>query len=430
MNTFRTDYDPFSRRVFLKTALGATAACGLHAPLRSLGAETGTLPPVRQITRGPKFHWRGYYDKFLFDPTNTLVLANEVDFEGRSPKAEDVLRVGMVDLSKGDTWHELGISRSWNWQQGCMLQWMPGGTSEVAWNDREGDRFVSHILDVKSGKKRTLPNPFYCLSPDGRWGFAPDFRRLNDTRPGYGYAGIADPNKEVLVPDSAGIWRMDMKTGEQKLLFSFADAVKIPFTGRADAAFKPTSKHWFNHLLCNTDGTRLFFLHRWHAPGDKTGFYTRALTMNMDGTDLYVLDPWGATSHFVWRDAKHISAFAWHPSRGERFYLYEDKTDHVEVIGPDVMTVNGHNTYIAGTNNEWMLNDTYPDKERFQNPYLYHVPTNRRIPLGHFLSPKEYKGEWRCDTHPSASRDGKLVTIDSTHNTGRQLYLIDIHGLL
>jgi hypothetical protein len=419
-----------NRRTFIKTALGATAACGLFRPQRSLGAETGTLPPVRQITRGPKFHWRGYYDKLLFDPTNKLVLANEVDFEGRSPKADDVLRVGMVDLSSNDTWHELGTARAWNWQQGCMLQWVPGSTSEVAWNDREGDCFVSHILDVKSGKKRTLPHPFYCLSPDGRWGFAPDFRRLNDMRPGYGYTGIADPNKEVLAPDSAGIWKMDMNTGEQKLLFTLADALKIPFTGRADAAFKVTSKHWFNHLLCNTDGTRLFFLHRWHAPGDKTGFYTRALTMNTDGTDLYVLDPWGATSHFVWRDAKHISAFAWHPSRGERFYLYEDKTDRVTVIGPDVMTVNGHNTYIANTNNEWMLNDTYPDKERLQHPYLYHVPTNRRVPLGHFLSPKEYKGEWRCDTHPSASRDGKLVTIDSTHNTGRQLYLIDISAIL
>ncbi|MEI7947884.1 MAG: hypothetical protein WCJ02_14375 [bacterium] len=430
MKTAKADYDQLNRRVFIKTALGATAACGVHSPLQSLGAEAGTLPPVRQITRGPKFHWRGYYDKLLFDSTDKLVLANEVDFEGSSPKAEDVLRVGMIDLANGDAWHELGSTHAWNWQQGCMLQWVPGSTSEVAWNDREGDRFVSHILDVKSGKRRTLPHPFYCLSPDGRWGFAPDFRRLNDTRPGYGYAGIADPNKEVLTPDSAGIWRMDMKTGEQKLLFSFADAVKIPFTGRADAAFKPTSKHWFNHLLCNNDGSRLFFLHRWHAPGDKTGFYTRALTMNTDGTDLYVLDPWGATSHFVWRDAKHISAFAWHPSRGERFYVYEDKTDKVEVIGPDVMTSNGHNTYIANTNNEWMLNDTYPDKERFQNPYLYHVPTNRRIPLGHFLSPKEYKGEWRCDTHPSASRDGKQVTIDSPHNGGRQLYLIDIHALL
>jgi len=424
----KTGFDRISRRAFVKTTLAATA-CGLSGPRRALGVDKDALPPVRQITRGPKFHWRGYYDKMLFDPTNKLVLANEVDFEGRSPTADDSLRVGMIDLSGGDAWHELGSTHAWNWQQGCMLQWLPGSASEVAWNDREGDRFVCHVLDVKSGKKRTLPNPFYCLSPDGRWGFAPDFRRLNDTRPGYGYAGISDPNKAVLAPDSAGIWKMDMKTGDQKLLFTFADAVKIPFTGRTDAAFKPDSKHWFNHLLCNNDGTRLFFLHRWRAPGDKT-FFTRALTVNTDGTGLYVLDPWGGTSHFVWRDAKHISAFAWHPSHWERFYLYEDKTDKVEVIGPDVMTANGHNTYIANTNNEWMLNDTYPDKERFQHPYLYHIPSNRRVSLGHFLSPKEYSGEWRCDTHPSASRDGKLVTIDSPHNGGRQLYLIDINGII
>ena len=34
-----------------------------------------------------------------------------------------------------------------------------------------------------------------CMSnsPDGRWAVTPDFRRLHDTRPGYGYAGLADP---------------------------------------------------------------------------------------------------------------------------------------------------------------------------------------------------------------------------------------------
>ena len=419
-----------NRRAFLKTALPAALACGLLRPQHGWGAAEEKLPPVRAITRGPKFHWRGYYDKYLFDPTDKLVLANEVDFEGRSPTADDAIRVGMVDLADGDAWHELGTARSWNWQQGCMLQWVPGAASTVAWNDREGDQFVCHLLDVKSGKKRTLPHPFYCFSPDGRWGFAPDFRRLNDTRPGYGYAGVPDPNKDVLAPENAGLWKMDMATGEQKLLFTFADAAKIPFTGRPDAAFKPASKHWFNHLLCNTDGSRLFFLHRWHAPGDKAMFGTRALTMNTDGTGLHVLDPWGGTSHFVWRDAQHIAAWAWHPTHGDRFYLYEDKTDHVTAIGPDVMTANGHNTYLAHTNNEWILNDTYPDKQRQQNPYIFHVPTNRRLPLGHFPSPKAYTGEWRCDTHPSASRDGRLVSIDSPHNGGRQVYLININGMI
>ena len=123
-------------------------------------------------------------------------------------------------------------------------------------------------------------------------------------------------------------------------------------------------------------------------------------------------------------------AWAWHPSHGDRFYLYKDETDQVEVVGLNDMTVNGHNTYLPQTNNEWVLNDTYPDRNRLQHPYLYHVPSRKKVPLGHFLSPAQYTGEWRCDTHPRASRDGKLVCIDSPHNGGRQMYLIDIRGCL
>jgi hypothetical protein len=389
------------------------------------------LPPVRAITRGPKLHWRGYYDKFLFDPTNRFVLANEVDFEGRSPTADDSIRIGIIDTQDGDRWTELGSTFAWNWQQGCMLQWVPGTSDDIAWNDRVDGQFVSHVLNVKSGSKRTLPHPFYCLSPDGKTGFAPDFRRLNDTRPGYGYSGVPDPNQEVLAPDNAGIWRLDMQSGEQKLIFSFADAVKIPFEGREDAVFRPHSKHWFNHLLCNPDGTRLFFLHRWRNPENSTArFFTRAMTMNFDGTDLYVIDPWGDTSHFVWRDPKHVFAWAWHPSHQQRFYLYEDETENVSVVGPNTMTVNGHNTYIPGTDNNWVLNDTYPDAKTFQNPYLYHIPTDRRVPIGHFPSPPAYRGEWRCDTHPTASRDGKQVVFDSPHQNGRQVYLADISEIV
>jgi Tol biopolymer transport system component len=92
------------------------------------------------------------------------------------------------------------------------------------------------------------------------------------------------------------------------------------------------------------------------------------------------------------------------------------------------MTVNGHCTYLPG--NRWILNDTYPDRERKQNVYLYEVATNRRVPLGHFLSPPEYTGEWRCDTHPRFSPDGKMVTIDSPHAGGRQIYLIDISAIV
>ena len=390
--------------------------------------QTNDLPAIRTITRGPKFHWRGYYDKMLFDRSNRFVLANEVDFEGRSPKPDDRINIGMIDLQDGDRWIELGSTTAWNWQQGCMLQWVPGSTEEIIWNDLQGDSFVCHIFNVKSGKKRTLPHPIYCVSPDGKWAVSPDFRRLNDTRPGYGYCGLPDPRRNVLAPEDTGIWKIDLQSGKQTLIISYAEAASIDYA----KGFPPGAKHWFNHLLFNTDGTRFLFLHRWRGKNEPmTQWGTRMFTANLDGSEKYILDPHGQTSHFIWRDPLHVTAWAWHPSHGNRFYLYKDRTDQVEVVGVKIMTVNGHNTYLPEKNNEWILNDTYPDSKGNQNVYLYHVPTNRRVWLGHFQVPAGYKGEWRCDTHPSASRDGKLVAIDSTHGGyGRQVYVINIDGLI
>jgi hypothetical protein len=378
--------------------------------------------PVRAITEGPKFHWFAYYDKLQFDPTGRYVLGNEVDFEHRSPKPDDVIKVGMIDLQDGDRWIELGESRAWNWQQGCMLQWLPGSRDEVIWNDRLDNQFVSHVKNVKTGKKRTLPGPVYSVSPDATWAVYPDFRRLNQTRPGYGYTGIPDPYEKQLIPEEAGIWRIDLKTGKQRLIIPFATAAKVP---NHHSPWEPTAKHWFNHLLHSTDGSRFIFLHRWRGPKQGNGFGTRMFTANGEGKDLYIADPYGGTSHFIWRDPQHILAWAKHPSHGEKFYLYKDKTEQVEVVGKDVMVVNGHCTYLPG--NKWILNDTYPDRERLQHLYLYEVASGKRVELGQFRSDPVYTGEWRCDLHPRFSPDGTKVTIDSPHGgNGRQIYLLDV----
>jgi len=413
------------RRSLLKW-LSATAVTALCPPLsgRGLRAEVEeTLPPVRAITRGPKHHWFGYYDKFQFDPTDRYVLGMEVDFEHRSPTPDDLIKIGVIDLKSNDQWTEIGQSRAWSWQQGCMLQWVPGTESTVAWNDREGDRFVCHLLDVKSKQKRTLSSPIYALSPKGDWAITPDFSRLNETRPGYGYAGVPDRRKEVLAPDDAGIWKTDLKSGRTELLLSFAQVAKLPYRKEAPSGVK----HWFNHLLVSPDGARFSFLHRWRTSAN--GFGTRLLTADSDGKNLYILDPHGKTSHYIWRDPERLLAWASHPSHGDKFYLYQDRTDRVEVVGPEVMVVNGHCTYLA--NPRYILNDTYPDKQRNQHPYVFDVEKGTRHPLGHFHSPPVYNGEWRCDLHPRSSRDGRSVVIDSPHEgNGRQLYLIDISQLV
>ncbi len=409
-----------NRRRFL-SAVALTAA--------SIRAQEAApqLRPVRQITKGPGYHWFGYYDKLQFDPTDRFVLGMKVGFEHRSPTAEDVIEVGMVDLQEQDRWIPLGKSSAWNWQQGCMLQWIPGSDSKVIWNDREKDKFVSHIMDVKTGEKHTLPATIYSLSPDGKQAVTCDYSRVADCRPGYGYAGIRDPYFDDMAPEKTGISHVNLETGAEKLIISHR---LLSETGEIIKNL-PDSKHHAYHLLVGPDSRRFIMLHRWTQPGG--GHLTRLITANMDGTDLRIVIPNGYASHFIWRDPTHIlsQAKGWLGNENWGNFLFEDKDSGIiEEVGKDVLDSAGHFSYLH--QNEWLVSDTYPKGiRRLQTPHLYHIKSNRRIDLAIFPQPPEYKGEWRVDTHPRVSRNEKLICVDApAGDQGRQLHLIDIDGVI
>lgn len=432
-----------SRRNFLSditlgvfgTIGGAALANAGGFPLlsRYFGDEVENSIDVRAITTPPGYHWFGYYDKWQIHPTGRYALGMQVGFEHRTPVAEDFIKIGLIDLERGDAWTEIGESRAWNWQQGCMLQWIPGSDTEVLWNDRDGDRFVTRVVDVHTGASRMLPRPVYALSPDGRYAITSDFERINNQRPGYGYAGIPDPCEDVKVPPDRGIYRMNLQTGDSELVLPYSRIVGIPHHGESI----DDQWHWFNHLLVNTDGSRFVFLHRWREKMATRqeravrGWTTRMFTANMDGSDLYLLNDSGLISHFIWKDTTHINAWTRPAGKEAGFYVMEDKTRNIAQVGEKVMTRDGHLTYVPNVNNEWILNDTYPDSDRNQELYLYHVPTNRKITLGFFHLPEVYRGEWRCDLHPRSSPDGTKVIIDSPfESNGRQLYLLDIAKII
>lgn len=249
-----------SRRQLLAAGLSSATFGAIHA--RGQDAPKSEFPPIRAITSGDGFYWFGYYDKLQFSPDNRFVLGNKVRFEHRSPTADDEIEVGMVDLHEKDRWIPLGKSKAWNWQQGCMLQWIPGTESKVIWNDREKDRFVSHMLDVKTGDKRTIPSPIYALSPNGKEAVSCDFARVADVRPGYGYAGIRDPYFKDMAPEKSGITQVNLETGAEKLILSHR---QLATTGDVPEN-TPDAKHHAYHLLCSPDGKRFILLHRWAYP--------------------------------------------------------------------------------------------------------------------------------------------------------------------
>ena len=377
----------------------------------------------RAVTRGPRHHFFGYYDKCPWDISERYMLALEVDFMERPPGPEDCVTVGLIDLTNKNKWEPIGRTNAWNWQQGTMLQWLPTAPDRlIIYNKREKDGFISVIQDIHTGKTRTLPLPIYALSRDGKSALSLNFARLAQTRPGYGYSGLPDPWEDDPCPEEDGIYWMDLATGKHRLIISLRQIAEIRHHPSMDG-----DKHWFNHLLFSPDDKRFIFLHRWR-PQEGAHWRTRMFTANPDGSDIYCVSDHEMVSHFDWYNPKQILAWARRYGIGDRYFLFTDRTDHFEVLGEGILTCDGHCSY--SPDGRWILTDTYPDSENMRTLILYRPSDRYRVDIGRFFSPEKLKGEIRCDLHPRWSRDGRKVCIDSAHEGGRQVYVLDVSEIV
>lgn len=385
---------------------------------------TNTIyPDAVAVTSGPKHHFFGYYDKFPWDSTGRYMLGMETTFINRPPTPEDSVVIGLIDLQDNNRWRPIAETHAWNWQQGTMLQWLATAPDRlIIHNDRVGDRFVSVIRDIKTGESRTLPFPVYAVSRDGKSAVSLNFSRVHQNRPGYGYTGLPLPGDDELHPDYDGIFHVNLVTGEYKLIISLAQIVKIRHDARMEGV-----KHWFNHLQFNHDSSRFIFLHRWRRQ-DGRGWWTRMFTANPDGSDVYCVSDHDMVSHFDWKNPKQILAWATRRDIGNYYFVFDDQSDKIELIGKGILTTDGHCSY--SPDGKWILTDTYPDRERMRTLLLYRPSDGHRVDIGRFFSPKEIDGEIRCDLHPRWSRDGQKVCIDSVHEGHRQMYVLDVSKIV
>jgi len=382
-----------------------------------MAVETRPIP-ARAVTKGPRHHFFGYYDKSPWDATGRYMLALETPFGDREPGPDDRATIGVIDLAADCSFHPLADTTAWNWQQGAMLQWLPSAPDRlISFNDRRDGAFISVIMDIRDAEARILPRPIYTISRDGSRALTPNFSRLADWRPGYGYAGVPDAWQDDPHPDDDGIYVMDIKTGESRLIISIKQVVNHRREERMEGFH-----HWFNHLLFNADDSRFVFLHRW--PRGERGRYTRMFTAAPDGSDLYCLSDHDMTSHFDWRNERQILAYAHRHEVGDRYFLFTDRSAEFEVVGEGILATDGHCSY--SPDGKWILTDTYPDREHMRALMLYRPEDGLRIDIGRFFAPPELEGPIRCDLHPRWSRDGKQVCIDSAHEGARQMYVLEV----
>ncbi len=345
------------------------------------------------------------------------MLGLRASFRDREPGPEDRVEIGIIDTAEGNAWRTLAGSRAWNWQQGCMLQWLKGGEAgEIVFNDRDEGRFIARVLNVWTGAERRLERPVYGVSADGLRAVSLNFARLHHQRPGYGYAGVEDPWRGEAAPAEDGIHTLDLLTGESRLILSLAEA----------AAFQPLERfkgriHRFNHLQFSRDGFRFAALHRTKFPEERAGD-TRLLTLDFAGGGLANLSDF-MVSHYDWADHETLLAWAERPALGRHYFLFRDRSAGVSTMGERWFSGDGHCSF--SPDGRWVLTDTYPDKEYHRSLMLYDRRRDVRIDIGRFYSiPTE--SPIRCDLHPRWSRDGRKVCIDSTHEGSRQMYVIDV----
>lgn len=312
---------------------------------------------------------------------------------------------------------------AWNWQQGCMLQWIYNSNSKIIFNtyNKDKDEYGSKLIDLSNGDIKLLSKPIYSVSRDGIYALTLNFQRLAKLRPDYGY--FCKKKNSELSRDSDGIWILNLQNNTSKLILTLNQIIDFEF----DSSMK-YAVHKVNHIQISPDGNRFMFFHIWK---DSNRRFTRLITSDMNGGNLVYITGNYFVSHCCWKSNDEIIAYCEDPNDKIKKYMllkdlskYNSSVDEIHLLSED-----GHPS--VSPDGKWLLTDTYPSrKTRISSLFIYNFNKRKQIKLGEFYNPLKFKGEIRCDLHPRWCVDQNYISIDSVFSGKRKQYILDIRQIL
>ena len=345
----------------------------------------------------------GYYDLKSYNRVGDKLIAHIVDKDANP--VNNPAEIAWFEPGNG-TPHIVGQTRAWCWQQGARLRWHPTEPDCILYNDFKDDRYVLVKTNVIDNKTEIIGTALYDVDTSFMFGLTLNYSRLQRMRAGYGYLILEDPHMGQKAPVNDGVFRVNMQTGEKKLLYSLKDLAK----GVEDDGF-----HYINHLSFSPDGQHFIFFHIWTQ---SDGWKMRLYVSNITGTQLKRLTDNIIMSHYCWTDNDNLIVTT---NEGEYLHLnIQNGCQHK--IKEEHLIRDGH----PSRYHDGFISDTYPLKDHTQRVFYCNMDgTGYREIASVFSDPTKY-GEHRCDLHPRVEADGR-ITIDTTAVGGvRSMVAFDI----
>ena len=365
----------------------------------------------------------GFHDVTPFSTYETKVLACKYSFDFRMPKAGEGLEVGYLDFINGkmSNFHQLGVSKAWNWHKGCRLQWL--NEKEIIYNNAVDGKIVCTIVNVETKETRNLPFPIDTAYISEKESIATTFsyERLQVCMPGYGYPYSDESYLNEKAPKETGLFLMDLNSGERKLIVPVSVLVEKYGKENADKYY-----HYVTHTEFSKDGRYISFLYRrMEEGGDINKRITMMVVYDRQTKELILLPTQVSGSHYVWNGKNQIIASCIIDGKSCHVLYDMNDAENYKIIRPDVLNQDGHQTFV---NDDVFVTDTYPDKWRQSQLYVVNIADGNVKKILSINSPKKFQCKTvynyiDCDLHPRVSPSGKYVCCD-TVMTGKRGLLI------
>ncbi|MEJ1969762.1 MAG: hypothetical protein WDN03_14175 [Rhizomicrobium sp.] len=427
-----------------------------NSELRRVASPTGCAVIAR--TPDDASYFFGFHDISPWSADGRYLLMHRFDGElAGLPDGSDEAEIVIWDRSSGE-FRVVGRTTTWNLQQGARAMWLPGPGRQVAYNRLVDGGAGCEIVDIDSGARRTFGTTIGAVSPDGRYALTPSYGRLARYWKAYGYQALPPPpGLDAPGPAEDGIWRLDLATGEHRLIVPISE---LPRGDARDGAGEPY--RFVTHLSFNPAGTRIVFYDR--SITRDGALYSRFLSATPEGTGLRVIAD-EKVSHFCWLDEKTLLVWmrrsllpitrirsagllsnplvkpllAFVRSLKGRFKssMLRESFYELDVDGaaaphpfePALFSQDGHP--MLSPDGRYIVIDAYPDGRGRIPLAIYDRLARRRVDIADFQHGVVVTdSDLKCDFHPRWNRDGTQICGDVCTMGRRSVVILDVRPAL